>query len=120
MTECARCGRCCEVISLGFSMDALVSGKVIPALPYDGEFIKKYWKELTPIEAWHINPDKTFFPGRHYYKCTKYDKFRHTCTAHKFKPPVCEGFPWYGQAPHNDALYWDGCAFNRDIVLEGI
>jgi len=88
-----------------------------PEFPYDFDFVLKYWIPITPIETWHLQPDKTIWPNCYYYRCTQYDRFKKLCKAHKFKPPVCENYPWYGKAPNY--LGYSGCAFKADLKQEG-
>lgn len=111
--SCKRCGRCCEVIQLRFSHEQISSGEILPEFPNDFEFILKYWVPITPIEAWHLQPDRTIWWDRHYYRCTQYDRFSHMCKAQKFKPPVCEDYPWYHKTP--DYLEFEGCGFQADL-----
>ena len=34
-----------------------------------------------------------------YWTCDAYDPGHQECTAHDARPPLCRGFPWYGDGP---------------------
>lgn len=111
--KCKQCGRCCEVIQLPFSLEDFRSGKLRPEFPYDAEFVLKYWVQIDPLVAWHISPDRTLLKNRYYYRCLQYDQTKKLCRAQKFKPPVCENYPWYGREP--DYLDFPECGFQEDL-----
>lgn len=88
MTDCSKCGDCCENIWTKFSPEERNS----PDRNFDEagkqtvEFVNKYWI--------HLGPDKV---DGHRYSCTKFDTNTRLCTAHDERPPVCSGYPYYSR-----------------------
>jgi Fe-S-cluster containining protein len=89
---CTRCGDCCE--HLGFDIAAnreqleRLLAATDPTVDDDGsradvEFILEHWR-----------PD-----GNRDASCDMFDRTARLCTAYEGRPPVCRGYPWYGEGP---------------------
>jgi Fe-S-cluster containining protein len=57
----------------------------------DDRFITQHWH---PLSAW-TDEDGTWLQMR----CDMFDPDSRLCTAREARPPVCRGFPWYGDGP---------------------
>lgn len=109
MTECHRCGSCCENIYIpsmpGEITARLADPYVTGSLRNSLEFIKKYWT--------FNGPDKN---GSR-WECAKFDPETRLCTAHSERPPVCKGYPWYGKAPDTGMNLPARCSFRADVPI---
>ena len=98
MAECARCGKCCQLIG------------------WNPEAGQRSWQEVETL-ALQGHPDAIFMVahwhycwGTGYCWCDCFDFGTHLCTVCKRRPQVCSGYPYYG----GDALpreVHDGCAY---------
>jgi Fe-S-cluster containining protein len=140
MTECSRCGDCCDPIT--FSADALerLSAWARPDLPHP--FIDPtYWTEggwefWRAVKAWpRMREDALFIdanwtvlrkyesatgPGV-YMECNYFDSEARMCRAGPARPPVCRDYPWYGREPGDikpaNSLP-PRCSFWADVPVE--
>jgi Fe-S-cluster containining protein len=94
MTDCNRCGACCEVIFFPKTKKetrARVAGE-------DALFIEEHWHRIARAEAERRNMAVADVSGRcFYYECDHWDPETRLCRAGEEKPPICRGFPWYGR-----------------------
>ena len=69
----------------------------------DADFITEHWHEIDG------------HPGN--YRCDRFDPETLLCTAHDERPPVCRGFPWYGDGPSVEraANLDPACSFLLDV-----
>jgi Fe-S-cluster containining protein len=118
VTDCAKCGSCCEKIWLNADPRRW-SAAALEGIPdprtEDGW---AYWLEHSEYAdadrsaaIRRYNPDGAMradadFIAAHftedcdgYWACDAYDPEHGTCTAHEDRPPLCSGFPWYGEQP---------------------
>lgn len=124
VTDCARCGSCCEKIWLTADPRRW-SARALEGVPDprtdDGW---SYWLEHTTLSdggrlagqdrdavlasydpAGHKRADADFVAAHFtehcdgYWTCDAYDPERRECTAHQDRPPLCSGYPWYGDEP---------------------
>lgn len=109
MTECSRCGDCCENIKTSWTLDSLekVALKEGPESPNykNYEFVRDNW--VSQLEEPQENYEQ--------WTCLKFDPVGRLCTAHEDRPPVCSGYPWYGKEPKRTALLEARCSFQADI-----
>lgn len=112
MTDCARCGDCCEQIWLSAQvMDRLarsVAGEVMPeAQRADLDFIEAHWHVLETLDD-----------GGAKLSCDQFDAEARVCTAHDERPPVCRGYPWYGAPPTQAVVekLSPHCSFVADLI----
>lgn len=139
MTECNRCGHCCERITFvgswtklqawadyarawrAWAMEHLLDGE-------DGgwdldqgskdsianaEFMLAHWRPL-PEDATAAMPR---------FSCDAFDPVTRLCTAHTHRPPICRGYPWYGEDPARFErpdlrIGSSACSFWADVPLE--
>lgn len=133
MTDCGRCGDCCDRIGYfgdwnrlqqwadyakswrEWAMYNLRDGEDGGLDEYearmiaDSEFILAHWSP-NPDEADAAMPS---------FKCSAFDPVARLCTAHNTRPPICRGFPWYGErsgVAHSRLPA--RCSFWADVPLE--
>ena len=109
MTECAKCGDCCENIYIGLTppditrmlADPYIAGATRRSL----EFVQHHWSLL-----WQSGQGRG-------YECDMFDKVSRLCTAHDSRPPICQGYPWYGKKPDRELVkdMSPRCSFNADV-----
>jgi Fe-S-cluster containining protein len=110
MTDCSRCGDCCDVIPLQFTKKDVAAGK-----SQSREFIIKHWHRISREEAAKRIPTMGY-KGTRFYRCDKWDSATRLCTVQDEKPPVCRDFPWYGDTPEPDRLrHFPRCSFWADV-----
>lgn len=114
MTDCARCGGCCDPVTMRLTKKQIRERTADPS----GPFILANWRRISRAEANRRSPTLGTVPGDGYrfYECAKFDPDTRLCTAHEDRPPVCQGFPWYGKEPNG--AYLRGlprCSFWADI-----
>jgi Fe-S-cluster containining protein len=108
MTECNKCGDCCENIYF--------NKEQIETMRLTGMTMKGYipskdnWEDMYFIyQNWDENDDGS-------WNCSMFDLESRLCTAHDSRPPVCRGFPWYGREPHKVAIEkYINCSFWADV-----
>jgi Fe-S-cluster containining protein len=92
--SCARCGDCCDPVII--EADAfLACGERARSEEFphvNDRFIAQHWQ---PLSAWRADDGTWCFSVR----CGMFDPESRACTAHDTRPPVCSGFPWYGDEP---------------------
>lgn len=133
---CARCGQCCENITISADgLDKWTTGALegVPDPRTDDGWA--WWQESGWTDrdrAWRWwNPDgdnrlcadfitahwKLNDDGRT-YSCDAFDQVTRLCMAHDERPPVCSGYPWYGTEPddvHISALGGQ-CSYLLDVA----
>jgi Fe-S-cluster containining protein len=97
--ECKKCGACCKVIGLDYSLEELreMSGP-------DAAFIVEHWKPMPRIEAWLRNPKLIKWQRKHFYWCTLLKGKR--CSAYESRPGTCSRF--------QEPCYSDSCGFAKE------
>lgn len=117
MTECARCGSCCDRITTNFNPQVracqeLARDDLTEREARDARFLYDNWHELYTYTA--VDGEEI-----HVASCDKYDPASKLCLAHDDRPAVCSGFPWYGREPSADspqgASLAPQCSFNADV-----
>lgn len=104
---CARCGDCCERIVL----DVDPRDPRWDVLPPENDarrsavFIRAHWTATGERLA----------GGGSVWVCDRFDPETRTCAAHDQRPPVCEGYPWYGRAPEPQRIAHGRCSFLLDV-----
>ena len=78
--KCIRCGACCSRIYVNSNKGIIT----------DEEELKKL-KKLHPFYTFLEIIDKD--NNGLVFKCKKYDKEKHVCTIHKFRPGICRRYP---------------------------
>jgi len=141
MTECNRCGDCCEDIWLGTSKrreiiaygdprdDAIwqawvdswtAEGLQKGQLAKRPGFIYDYLTAAFVVEHWHGGV-RAKGPATKHWTCDAFDTETRLCTAHADRPPVCSGYPWYGRAPTPEGAQQalsKRCSFWADVPEE--
>lgn len=123
---CARCGRCCALITIGASKTKLarqvaeweayyrehVRRGPIPRFVLDGRVVGKHWRRIYRAEA-HAR-GVYVAPGKFAYSC---ELLRDdlTCSIHDSKPPLCAQYPsaYPKKLKAVDGVVHPECAFAR-------
>lgn len=115
MTDCSKCGDCCRVITLAYNKKELAE-----FASDDATFILQHWHQISLGEAARRQPmvKKCTMPG-YFYECDMFDSETNECTAHRDRPRICRGFPWYGRDPHPSPVsLYPACSFWEDLPVE--
>jgi Fe-S-cluster containining protein len=80
------------------------------------EFMLEHWRVTRPIVSGEYLTDSFEV------ECDQFDRETRTCHAQDNKPPICDGYPWYGRdeddhegrQPVADQLS-PRCSFNADV-----
>lgn len=147
MTLCNMCGDCCKVIATqkplrhyrdvvqGYAQwvaywdsggEGLPEGwepsdpQLARTLFATSSFVVEHWHRITKREAWDRLPPMGGYPGHYYYTCDMWDEDTKLCTAGEGRPPICGGFPWYGEPTGDRALHpaFRRCSFWADVKPE--
>ena len=78
--SCNRCGDCCSKIYVNHKKDTIKTVE-------EFEKLKKLHPFYTFLEV--IDKDINGLV----FKCNKFDKEKHICTIHKFRPGICRRYP---------------------------
>jgi Fe-S-cluster containining protein len=143
VTDCNRCGQCCDPVDFPRHPLALLplTSEVAAHDPATDEGWA-WWASrgltdraktievLQPghpnqvtadfiTKHWHViaGSDDPAEPGHRRLRCDYFDKDTRLCTAHDKRPPVCSGFPWYGKEPTIEAGadLSPACSYNADV-----
>ncbi len=108
MTDCSRCGDCCDPVWYPLSPADIRQGAVTAAgttHAADLEFAAAHWAHTGAVDD----------DGRYAYACDRFDQHARLCTAHDERPPICRGYPWYDGATTTLVLLPARCAFRADL-----
>jgi Fe-S-cluster containining protein len=120
---CAGCGNCCDPVAIDADLidtwrawlDYWRAGGTKDAISTDGEaadptlrFIAEHMTEIGNTG------------GVVSFECSFFDKGTRQCTAYDKRPPMCSGYPWYGNEPadkiaKNPHQCPDQCSFLLDV-----
>ncbi len=114
LTDCNRCGDCCENLRLNVTKRALRAFLVErdrwrdtpEAIEHEANarFILEHWRRAGGGGRATV------------YACDAFDRATRLCTAHQDRPPICAGYPWYGEAPGvRTPRLSPHCSFNADV-----
>jgi Fe-S-cluster containining protein len=117
MTECNRCGHCCEHLQLNFTKAELrayvgdTGGSASTPVTRDhlanARFILGHWHRASGGGTATI------------YACDAFDPTTRLCTAQEDRPPICAGYPWYDAPPGWVTKQLPSpCSFNADVGVE--
>jgi len=142
VTECAKCGDCCDHIYLRPSVAKLLrewgafwrsenpSVERLVAAGWERDtaeacFVNERLRANSTFvaEHWTVIEDKETGP---IHSCDRFDSETRLCMAHDERPPICSGFPWYGEDPAEVArkaadeggvLFSKRCSFVEDVPV---
>lgn len=102
MTDCARCGDCCDPVVLGNDAIETIWGgrKGYP------DWTEWYRANLT-FHHWTVDGAA--------FTCTNFDPGTRSCTAYDGRPQMCTGYPWYGKDPQLRPGLSPRCSFIVDV-----
>ena len=108
--KCNRCGDCCEVIWIMYP-------KCKFSREPNGEFCREHWHRISRLAAREriggTNFDSWDWRGFYFYLCDQFDTTSRLCLAHKTRPQVCRGFPWYTRKPKPETMWaFPRCVFH--------
>lgn len=135
MNYCNKCGKCCQVVWLGFSKEYITNNWDRFKDNPDAQFVLDNFTEIDKEEALKINPymvNKALsgIHPNHFYKCSKFNNKETICNDYQNRPSFCKRHPMDEQDTRyiyiNDvkkllptyALYSEDCGFNKLIVTE--
>jgi Fe-S-cluster containining protein len=122
VTECSRCGDCCEdiwfannkrrlreIIAEGDPRDDAVWESWLDVWETEGTsrenqdpkrpgFVDVYESAAFIVKHWHGGVRAKGGATNH-WTCDAFDPETRLCTAHDERPHTCRGFPWYGKDP---------------------
>jgi Fe-S-cluster containining protein len=120
MTECGRCGDCCEDIYFNrtkkWARGLIVSGDprdperwqrwlktwaesgVDMTTVHQADYTRNYLDALFIVKHWHGGKRAQRGATQH-WTCDAFDPETRLCTAHADRPPLCSDYPWYGNEP---------------------
>ena len=116
MTECARCGDCCENIPLNVTKKwAWQYTAALPWPGWDPDLAQRFYDNATFIRThWHkVGGGGT---GTR-FSCDQFDAKTRLCLAHAARPPLCRDYPWYSEPPKAN-LGSPRCSFWADVPEE--
>jgi Fe-S-cluster containining protein len=114
MTDCNRCGDCCEHLRLNVTKSRMRTFLAERHRWSDTpEAIEHEANARFILEHWH----RSGGGGRAtVYDCDAFDRTSRLCTAHQDRPPICAGYPWYGDEPGvRTPRLSPHCSFNLDV-----
>jgi Fe-S-cluster containining protein len=53
----------------------------------------------------------------HFYECKNFDAETKQCGIYETRPPICSGFPWYGNKPDPTKAMPPECGFLEDVGI---
>lgn len=125
MTECARCGDCCDPVVLTFDPQERAARRLHDAENGDElgvynrrnyEFMLAHWRVIRPILS------NGFTTDSFEVECDQFNKGTRSCEAQDAKPPICADYPWYGRDEDDHEGRWPvaeqlspRCSFNADV-----
>jgi Fe-S-cluster containining protein len=99
------CGACCDPVRLSFDP------KDFPQDSPNHAFVREHWAVTSTV----FLPEHGVLEWR--IRCDAFDPHTRRCTAHDRRPPICAGYPWYGQAPTEIGAHGLDlvCAYQADV-----
>ncbi len=141
---CARCGNCCESIYMSAEMDLIrqawttekLDGVPDPGMDEGWKFwLEHGWTDdrrptaIAKYSPAHPDQSTANFTAEHWhlvrseedhqiYDCDMFDTETRLCTAGEGRPPVCSGYPWYGEEPGRGraVLLGPQCSYLLDVA----
>lgn len=118
MTECNKCGDCCEVIPFFLKKEDFANKRY--------KDYQNQYNQAFIIEHWHRISDHTRYeelfgvsPKNFLYTCDMFDKENRLCMAHDDRPNVCSDYPWYNKSvPNGDPYLSKNCSYWEDVSDE--
>lgn len=123
--DCAGCGRCCDPVWLPLTALELtqllsrISAGARVSSP-DGEenlrFIGEHMVPVVPQPDTYLDGGPAETSGHTAWRCDRYDPVARLCTSHDDRPPICRGWPWYGEEPYVMTSMPDECSHQWDVA----
>jgi len=139
MTQCNGCegsevAGCCSPVMLPFSR---IDAETAPPDKMEPENRRWVLEDLTPISRReglrrtpYVESGLTIYGNEHtgesywfwsfFYECKHYDAATKQCMNYENRPPMCKGFPWYGEAPDPLKSLPEHCSFKKDVTTVGV
>lgn len=92
MTDCARCGDCCERVAPQTSVPDL---RRKLADPYYAGWNRNQAERIVQMLTERVDPDPNWDRKRPSYRCKHFNPETRECEAHEARPWMCAGYPWY-------------------------
>jgi Fe-S-cluster containining protein len=126
MTECNRCGDCCESIWLNTTKTRMRQSMVA----VDPDIDPDVWIAIGwTVESARRARENAKFLLQHWHRssgggknirwsCDAFNSETRLCEAHDERPAVCRDYPWYGGAPKEGVLNkLPKCSFWADLPI---
>ena len=105
MTECSRCGDCCDPVWYPYGPADLRQLNERVDSP-DVRFAVAHWRATGEQRD-----------DGHAYTCDFFDATTRLCTAHDERPPICRGYPWYDEPPARRLVVLPvQCSYRADLA----
>jgi Fe-S-cluster containining protein len=118
MSECKRCGKCCECIVLAYSSEYIKEVAAREVKHSNFNFAYRNFRQITQERAYLINPylkNWSKNQTQYFYTCRRFDPITRICKVYSARPQTCSGFPWYGKIPAMQPLYSLDCGYHEDL-----
>lgn len=113
MTECGKCGDCCEDIKLNVPQGTITAMLANPYIAGRGRrdmiFVQEYMILTGRVDG------KFASHPRQIRDCLMFDPETNLCNAHEQRPLLCAGYPWYSGGPSKSQHLHARCTFNADV-----
>lgn len=111
MTDCIRCGGCCDPVTLDDENYQKIKFRAEAAPP--PEHMDAHLEAVWLLEHWTLT--ETVVGGVE-MRCDQFDPTTRLCTAHDERPQICRGFPWYQRDPEGANIAGlPRCSFWADL-----
>lgn len=116
MTECARCGDCCDPVTLSAdTVELIFTAKFgTPARGSQREWMRRHLRFRRFRGAYQLSRDVTLVPAVE-FDCDYFDRASRACTAYDDRPDMCRRYPFYGREPKADSTMGGRCSFLADV-----
>lgn len=113
MTECARCGDCCDPVLLPADAAEVVFG----GLKGYGPGTDWYRKHLhfRRFRGEHQLTRDVLLSAAVEFDCDYFDQDTRQCMAYDDRPAMCRNYPFYGREPKADSTMGGRCSFLADV-----
>lgn len=127
--KCLGSGRCCDPVALPYRYAVLSEAQRSLIEPENRKWIEEHLTEITPrrrgldaVADYMKSGVTTGIIGgeivsivTHFYSCDLFDPETRKCTDYRNRPPICAGYPWYGDLPDPSKAMPHECGYGVDI-----
>lgn len=116
MTECARCGDCCDpvLLSAGAAEYVFSDAAGVPEPGGQREWARRHL-HFRRFRGEHQLTGSVRLDAGVEFDCGYFDKATRQCTAYDDRPAMCRDYPFYGRQPQADSTMGGRCSFLADV-----